>query len=262
MPRVMSSMEREPFLDYGSRWVVVSGASSGLGKAIAAQLGRCGARVVLLGRNETRLEETASMLPAGSARVVVQDLSVISAIGPLVRSLREELGPLYGLCHSCGVVETRPLASFQAGSFSQMMEVNVTAGLELARALCRQDVIETGGGALLFLASIYGWVGMPGQLAYSATKGAMLAAARVLAVELARRRIRVNTLSPGLVHTPLSDGALKALSPAQVRALESAYPLGVGSPEDVARCAAFLLAPQNGWLTGTDLVVDGGYTAR
>ncbi len=79
---------------------------------------------------------------------------------------------------------------------------------------------------------------------------------------MARRRIRVNTLSPGLVHTAMTEGAFSQLSSEQVRELESGYPLGVVQPEDVARAAAFLLAPKSGWITGTDLVVDGGYTAR
>lgn len=255
-------MSDAPFIDFEARWVVVPGASSGLGRAIARELGRCGARVVLVGRNQEKLEETQALLPTGRARVVVQDLSSIGVIGSRIREVSREVGRLYGLCYCAGVVETRPLASFQAARFARMIDVNVTAGLEMARAVSRQDVIEPAGGALLFVTSIYAWVGMPGQLAYSATKGAMIAAARVLAVELARRRIRVNTLSPGLVHTPLSDGALKLLSGEQVKELEAAYPLGVGAPEDVARCAVFLLAPQNHWMTGTDLVVDGGYMAR
>lgn len=90
----------------------------------------------------------------------------------------------------------------------------------------------------------------------------MVAAARSLALELARLSIRVNTLSPGLVHTAMTVGAFSKLSTDQVRELESAYPLGVGQPEDVARAAAFLLAPQSRWITGIDLIVDGGYTAR
>jgi NAD(P)-dependent dehydrogenase (short-subunit alcohol dehydrogenase family) len=143
-----------------------------------------------------------------------------------------------------------------------MMDVNLSAGLELARIMCRKDILTEEGGSLLFVASIYGWVGMPGQIAYSATKGAMLAAARAMAVELARRRVRVNTLSPGLVHTPMTEAAFHLLSTQQVHDLETAYPLGAGQPEDVARAAAFLLAPQNRWITGTDLIIDGGYTAQ
>jgi NAD(P)-dependent dehydrogenase (short-subunit alcohol dehydrogenase family) len=143
-----------------------------------------------------------------------------------------------------------------------MLDTNVTAGLELSRVISRRDVMAEEGGAILYIASIYGRVGQAGQIGYSASKGALLASARAMAVELARRKIRVNTLSPGLVHTPLSDGALAKISAKKVSELEASHPLGPGTPEDVARAAAFLLAPQSGWITGADLIIDGGYTAR
>ena len=143
-----------------------------------------------------------------------------------------------------------------------MMDVHLLAGIELARAACRRDVMEEQGGALLFVSSIYGLVGVSGQIGYSASKGAVAAAVRSMAVELARRNIRVNALSPGLVKTPMTDEALAKLSDVQVRKIMDAHPLGIGTPEDVAKAATFLLAPENRWITGIDLVVDGGYTAQ
>ena len=251
-----------PFVDFGGGWVVLTGASSGIGRAIAVELARRSARVILIGRNEANLHATASLMPAGTSRVVVQDLRQIDALMPIVRDHVEHNGRICGLCYCSGVVETRPLGSFQSSGFRDMADVNVVAALELAKAICRRDVMTPEGGALLFITSIYGNVGMPGQMAYSATKGALQSAARSLAIELARRRIRVNTLSPGLVRTPMTEAAFAVLSKDQVRHLEEAHPLGTGQPEDVARAAAFLLAPQSGWITGIDLVIDGGYTAQ
>jgi NAD(P)-dependent dehydrogenase (short-subunit alcohol dehydrogenase family) len=255
-------MNTHSLADFDGRWIVLTGASSGIGRAIACQLSACGARVVLVGRNQKGLEDTAARLPDGHSRLLTLDLQQVNLIAPRIRELAQEIGRVFGLCYCSGVVETRPLASFQSDGFRSVMDVNLAAGLELAKVVCRKDVLTDEGGSLLFVASIYGWVGMPGQLSYSASKGAMLAAARVLAVELARRHIRVNTLSPGLVHTPMTETAFRLLSADQVRGLEAAYPLGLGEPEDVARAAAFLLAPQNRWITGTDLIIDGGYTAR
>jgi NAD(P)-dependent dehydrogenase (short-subunit alcohol dehydrogenase family) len=255
-------MNDAPFIDFSGRWVVVAGASSGIGRAIAVELARRSARLVLVGRDEMKLQETLQQLPSGTGRVVIQDLRATDAIVPLVRDHVKDHGRIYGLCYCAGVVETRPLASFKPDSFRDMIEVNVTGALELSKAVSRRDVVTEEGGALLFIASVYGSVGMPGQIGYSATKGALLAAVRSMAVELARRRIRVNALSPGLVHTAMTEGAFASLSKEQVRELESSYPLGAGKPEDVARAAAFLLAPENGWITGTDFVVDGGYTAQ
>lgn len=250
------------FLDFESRWVVVTGASSGIGRAIALELSRHGARTILIGRNAQRLADTASGLNGAEHRVLALDLSRHDAIAPAIAGVRADAGPLYGLCHAAGVVETRPLATNTVAVVQAQLDVNLVAGLELARAVCRRDVMSADGGSLLFISSIYGRVGMAGQIGYSATKGALAAAVRAMAVELARRRIRVNSLSPGLVPTQMTGAALGKLSADQVNKLESAHPLGVGQPEDVARAAVFLLAPATRWITGVDLPVDGGFTAQ
>lgn len=240
----------------------MTGASSGIGRAVAIELSRQGAHVVLMGRNRAELDRTRDLIQGLPAHVVELDLLELDSIGPQVRDIARHHGRLYGACHCAGVVETRPLSSFDHRTFRTMADVNLVAGIELARAVSRRDVISDDGGALLLIASIYGLVGMPGQIGYCATKGGVLAAVRAMAVELARRKIRVNTLSPGLVRTPMTQKAISQLSPDQARDLEQAYPLGPGQPEDVARAAAFLLDPANSWITGTDLVIDGGYSAR
>jgi NAD(P)-dependent dehydrogenase (short-subunit alcohol dehydrogenase family) len=140
--------------------------------------------------------------------------------------------------------------------------VNVLAGLELARAVSRRDVMTPEGGSLLFLSSVYATGGAAGETGYSATKGAVAAASRSLAVELARRRIRVNTISPGMVRTPMTESALAVLSGDQIEAIEKKHLLGTGTPADVARAAVFLLSPAAAWITGADLAVDGGYSAH
>ena len=103
---------------------------------------------------------------------------------------------------------------------------------------------------------------MPGQIGYSASKGAINAAARSMAIELAPRNIKVNTLSPGLVRTPMIEKSFKRLTKDQIETIEKTFPLGIGKPNDIARSAAFLLEPQNKWITGINLVVDGGCTAK
>ena len=114
----------------------------------------------------------------------------------------------------------------------------------------------------MFISSIYAIVGKPGQIGYSAVKGAVTSAARAMAVELAKRKIRVNVLSPGLVHTEMTRKVMAVLTEQQVKEIEDGHLLGTGTPDDVARAAIFLLAPQSTWITGTDFVIDGGYTAR
>ena len=250
------------FLDFAGRWVVVTGASSGIGRAIAIELARHRANVVLVGRDVDRLAETASQLPRCEHRTLILDLASHDGLAAAIQELRRDTAPLYGLCHAAGVVDTRPLSASTVPQVRALLDVNFLGGLELARIVCRRDVVAPDGGSLLFISSIYGLVGMPGQIAYSATKGAVVAAARAMAIELARRRIRVNTLSPGLVETRMTESALDKLSSQQVDKLKALHPLGVGEPVDVARAAVFLLAPASRWITGIDLPVDGGFIAQ
>jgi NAD(P)-dependent dehydrogenase (short-subunit alcohol dehydrogenase family) len=247
---------------FEGKTIVVSGASSGIGRAIALQLARQGAGLVLIGRNRERLEDTAQRAGACVCRIVQLDLTDMTAIMPAVKEAASTLGRLYGLCHAAGTVDTLPLSAVSPNKLQAMMQVNYLAGVELARSVTRRDLLSEEGGAVLFISSIYGLIGKSGQIAYSGSKGAVIAAARAMAIELARRNVRVNVLSPGMVRTEMTERALAGLSTQQVQALKDSHPLGFGSPDDVAYAATFLLAPENKWITGTNLIVDGGCSAQ
>ena len=255
-------MPQNPFIDFQDKKVIVTGASSGIGHSICIELKKHNADLVLIGRDRDRLNKTAEEIDNPKNHIVVLDLSMVDNIFSTIRESSDKIGPIYGLCHAAGVVETLPLNITSHHSIQKMIDVNLLAGLELARAISRRDVMEKAGGSILFIASIFGSVGMPGQIAYSASKGSLIAAAKAMAIELARRNIRVNTISPGLVKTAMTDKAFSKLTDQQRAEIEKVYPLGVGIPEDVARAAAFLLAPQNKWITGIDMIIDGGYTAK
>jgi NAD(P)-dependent dehydrogenase (short-subunit alcohol dehydrogenase family) len=218
--------------------------------------------VILSGRNEERLAETAALLGKSDHLALLLDLNRFDEIAPAIVKLHEATGPIYGLFHAAGTVETRPLQANTVEVVQAQLNVNLLAGLELARTLCRRDVMTPEGGSLVFVSSAYGHVGVPGQIGYCASKGALCAAVRAMAIELARRHIRVNSISPGLVLTQMTEHALGLLSADHVERIKAAHPLGIGQPDDVARAAVFLLAPSTRWITGADLAVDGGFTAQ
>ena len=255
-------MPHYKFLDFDNKYVLVTGATSGIGQAIAIELSRVGARVILCGRSQERVREVLGMMNGDGHQELCLELSEPTEIMPAIKTLAKKVGPLYGLCHAAGIVKTRPLAVCRPSGIKAMMDINVIAGIELARVFTRRDIIDKEQGSLLFISAAYGVVGMPGEIGYSATKGAVIASARSMAVELAPRNIRVNILSPGMVMTRMAEEAFRILSEEQIHQITSAHPLGIGKAGDVAKSAAFLLAPQNSWITGTNLIIDGGYTAR
>ncbi len=246
---------------FEGRWIIVSGASSGIGRAIAIELAHRGAGVVLVSRREDQLKQTALMCANPAlTEVLPLDLSDTASILPGIAALVARRGRLYGLCHCAGIVQTLPLAASNPERLRAMFDLNFIAGAELARTLARRDVLSEAGGSILWMASVYAHVGAPGQIGYCASKGAITAAARAMALELAPRKVRVNCLSPGFVRTPMTEGENSRMSEEQWARIAGMHPLGTGRPEDVARAAAFMLDPANVWLTGSDLIIDGGYT--
>jgi NAD(P)-dependent dehydrogenase (short-subunit alcohol dehydrogenase family) len=250
-------------VSFEDRWIIVSGASSGIGRAISLQLVAQGARVVLMGRNADRLIETGRLAGAADRTHVCQlDLSDLHGIAPAVRGLVEKTGRIYGLCHSAGQLQMLPLSATRPDRVRTMMDVNFGAGLELCRALVERSVMTEAGASILWISSIAAHVGSPGQIAYCASKGALRAAMRAMAVELAPRRVRVNSVSPGMVMTEMAAATGARLTDEQMARIEALHPLGLGQPQDIARAASFLLDPLNVWVTGTDLVIDGGYSLQ
>ena len=241
-----------PFSLNGIR-VLVTGSSSGIGRQIAIQCSKMGAQVVVTGRDEIRLAAALSELEGSGHTSVQADLTSDDGIAKLVA----EAGVLNGVVHSAGISRLAPIKMVSLKHLREVEAINFEAPVLLTQKLLSKSAIAAGG-SIVFISSIAAHIGVPGVGAYSASKAALIAMMRCLSMEVVKRKIRANCLSPALVESPLLDATEKL-----VGSLENErgnYPLGFGKPEDVANAAIFLLSGASRWITGTTIVMDGGLT--
>jgi NAD(P)-dependent dehydrogenase (short-subunit alcohol dehydrogenase family) len=256
--------ESEPaadFLRLTGRRVLITGASSGIGRAVAIAVSRHGARVVLVARRADELAQTRAALQGEGHVVAPFDVTDHGALAPFLRSLAAEGGAIDGVLHSAGVHATTPLRVLTAAKMTELFDVNVTTAAMLVKAF-RHPAVRGEDPSVVLMSSAVGLVGEAGVSAYAASKAAVASLARSLGLELAREGIRVNSIAAGVVTTSLTDGIRETVGAQSWSDIEAAHPLGIGRAEDVADSALYLLSPASRWVTGTALVVDGGYTAR
>lgn len=249
-------------LSLSGRSIIITGASAGIGRGTAVLLSELGARITLVGRNQTRLEDTLGQLGGDGHRVAPFDFQETDAIADWFAGLVTKQGPFDGLVHSAGIGSLLPLRALTTAHIENVMRINVLAAMALTKAFSRGRAYQPAASIVL-VASVAGLAGVPVRTAYSASKGALIAFARSAAMELAKIGIRVNCVAPAYVRTEMFEEAFKTMTPEQMQKLiEATQPLGVGTPLDVAHAIAFLLADTGRWITGSVLAVDGGYTAH
>lgn len=243
--------------------VLISGASSGIGRACAIRCAEAGADLILVARNEERLLETCSHFPSSTRyHLILADLSSAEFPEDGLNAGVQKLGKVSGMIHSAGISTTLPLRNLTEKKLLEFYKVNVVSATLLAKWFAKSSNYIGTGGSIVWMASVMGIVGESGKTTYSLTKGALIAGARTLAIELASKKIRVNCVSPGVVVTPMTKGAVYSQTDETKEHIESLHPLGLGTPDDIAYTCIYLLSDASRWITGINLAIDGGYTAR
>lgn len=233
--------------------ILVTGASSGIGRATAIECARLGACLILTARNEERLKETKTMLDGEGHAFMVADITDEAAL----QELATEVPELDGVVFSAGTSMLKPVQAIKTSDLQQVFSTNCFAPMLLTKALIKKKHLKHGA-SLVFISSISGNTNVAtGLSTYGASKAALSAYMKYAALELSGRGIRVNTILPGRIETELLKTS--AMSEEETKKDIGRYPLKrYGKPQEVALSAAFLLSDAAQWITGTELLVDGG----
>jgi NAD(P)-dependent dehydrogenase (short-subunit alcohol dehydrogenase family) len=243
--------------------ILITGASSGIGRQCAISCSRKGAKLVLLGRDQSRLNETLALLSRRTQHLIYSvDLLEYDRVSVFIDEIVSKIGRFDGVINCAGISTTLPLNSLSSDKMEYFLRTNVIGPINLTRQLVKSDHFSESGGSVIFISSVMSVVGDKGKALYSSTKGALVSTVRSLAVELATRQIRVNAVSPGVVESPMSKNAVYSNNVESLNRIRSLHPLGLGLPEDVANACIFLLSDAGRWVTGINLIIDGGYTAH
>lgn len=237
--------------------ILVTGASSGIGRATAVECSKMGASVVLTGRNGARLQETVSMMEGSAHQIIIADLATDDGVQCLV----DKCPKLDGLVNNAGYTYTMLTNFINREALSQQLEVNTIAPILLFQRLLKAKKIGKGS-SVVFTASISGLccAGL-GNVLYSTSKSAINGFVKNAALDLASRNIRINAVAPGMVDTHILDAG--TISEEQLEAERQRYPMKrFGKPEEVAYAIIYLLSDASSFTTGTTIVLDGGFTLQ
>ncbi len=237
--------------------ILVTGASSGLGKSVAINTSSQGARLIITARNNERLNETLNSLKSyDKHKAICCDLSSKKDLDILV----EAIEPLDGIVLNAGAVKLAPIAFINDTSIDELFEVNVQSSIRLIQRLVRKKKLKKGA-SIVFISSIATQKATIGNAVYNATKGAVNSFVKSLALELAKKQIRANAILPGFVPTGIMSNS--EMSKEELDVHLKNYPLGrYGKPEDIAYLAIYLLSDQSSWMTGSLLNLDGGFSLK
>lgn len=233
---------------------MVTGASSGLGMQTAVSASQMGAQVYITGRNEERLKNCLGSLAGDGHRMVLADLTKNEDI----ERLTDELPRLHGIVYSTGISDLLPAQFIGESAIKKTFDISFNATVLLNARILKKKKIQRNDASIVFISSISTRYPFVGGAMYVSARSAIEGYARVLTVELAKRKIRVNCVSPAFVKTPMLDQTASNYSSEAVDKIEERQVLGLGEPEDVANPIVFFLSDAARWVTGTNLILGGG----
>lgn len=247
---------KNPFSLEG-KTILVTGAASGIGRATAIQCAEMGAKVILVDLNEQGLKDSMALISRDDTEYHALDLTDLEKLIEMVGTLPK----LDGVASNAGIVLSLLAKFSEPKDMERIFKINTFSHINLIQQLIAQKKLNKGA-SIVFTSSMSGvYCGLAGGSLYGATKSAILGYTRALAVELAPRGIRVNTIHPGMIETPLTNGT--ALSKELLEEDAKNYPLGrYGKPEEIAYSIVYLLSDATVWMTGSQLLIDGGYSVK
>jgi NAD(P)-dependent dehydrogenase (short-subunit alcohol dehydrogenase family) len=245
---------REITYNFSGKRFVITGASSGMGRQIAIELAEAGATVLAIARRENPLQALQTLYPL-QIKYVVCDITDKEKLEMYIHKFVSENGKLNGCVHAAGVSGITPMKMYDNKMAHDIMDISFWAGINLVQICTKNKYCEAGTSNVAF-SSIYGYKPAKGMFAYAGAKAAMQVSVRSIAKEIAGKGHRINTVSPGWIKTHMTEITDKTTD---IQEIIKKHLLGEGDPEDVSGVVLFLLSDRARWITGTDIVVDGGY---
>ncbi|MEK5641323.1 short-chain dehydrogenase [Paenibacillus rhizosphaerae] len=238
---------------------IFTGAANGMGAAEAKLFAKEGAKVVATDLNEAKLNEIVAEITAngGEAVALKQNVTSEEEWETIVARTVELYGKVDVLVNNAGVASPKTMADMEMDEWNKVMDINLN-GCVLGMKYCIPEMKKAGGGSVINISSIGGIVGMAGSSPYTAAKGALRALSKSAAVEYGKDRIRVNSVHPGIIVTPMTAPSMASAMPYYEAHTQLPY---MGEPEDVAYGVVFLASDESRFMTGAELVIDGGWTA-
>ncbi|WP_300686409.1 SDR family oxidoreductase [Chryseobacterium sp.] len=239
--------------------IILTGATSGIGFETMKDLVKDGHKVVAVARNFEKIQD---FLDEAKDNVVCcpLDLSEVSEIENLFKNL-DFSEKFDALIHCAGMEETVPLTLYNPEKIERIYKLNVFSGIELLRHFTKKKY-SNEGASVVFMSSVMGVLGQPGKIGYCSTKSAVVGLVKSAALEFAKRKIRINAVLPGVVDTPMTQNLFSQLSEDNVKDILEMHPLGIGKTEDVVPTIKFLISSGSKWITGQNIIIDGGYSIQ